>query len=314
MQRLPLSRTRALAVMGAAALTPAIVRAQARTALKICTTIGDSFSQPFFANDAGLFANAGIDAEILIENNAGAAVAAVSGGSAEVGLGDFIGLANAIEHGIPLVLLAGAAHYTSAAASTLLCVAKNSPIQRAKDLEGTTVAVVTLVGFGTVAFKAWLSQNGADLEKVKFIELTFAAMAPALTRGTVAAAVIGEPFLSRAREEVRTIGKPYDAISKDFLINGWFTTREWLAKNPETARRLVRVIYETARWANTHQEQSLPILAKYLKLDPAAIRGMVRAQFATGIDAAQVQPVIDAGVKYKLIPQPLDITSVIARV
>jgi endonuclease V-like protein UPF0215 family len=41
---------------------------------------------------------------------------------------------------------------------------------------------------------------------------------------------------------------------------------------------------------------------------------MVRAQFATGIDPAQIQPVIDAGVKYKLIPQPLDIASVIAKV
>jgi NitT/TauT family transport system substrate-binding protein len=309
----PLSRHGALALFGAAAVAPAIAAAQARTSLKICTTIGDSFSEPFFANDAGLFANAGFDADILIENNAGAAVAAVSGGSAEVGLGDFIGLANAIEHGIPLVLLAGGTHYTSAVASTLLCVAKNSPIQRAKDLEGTTVAVVTLVGFGTVASKAWLTQNGADLDKIKFIELTFAAMGPALTRGTISAAVIGEPLLSQERDEVRPIGKPYDAISKEFLLNAWFTTRDWLAKNPETARRLVRVIYDSARWANTHQEQSLPILAKYLKLDPAAIHGMVRAQFATGLDPAQIQPVIDAGVKFKLIPQPLDIASVIAK-
>jgi hypothetical protein len=40
---------------------------------------------------------------------------------------------------------------------------------------------------------------------------------------------------------------------------------------------------------------------------------MVRAQYATGLEAAQIQPVIDAGVKYKLIPQPLDLASVIAK-
>jgi NitT/TauT family transport system substrate-binding protein len=307
------SRRRALTILGAAALAPAVATAQTKTALKVCTTIGDSFSQPFYGVDTGMFANAGLDVDLIVENNAGAAVAAVAGGSADVGLGDFVGLANAVGHGIPMVLLAGAARYLPTAAPTLMCVAKNSPIQRPKDLEGTTVAVVTLVGFGTVATKAWLAQNGVDLAKVKLIELTFASMAPALTRGTIAAAVIGEPLLSQARDEVRSIGRPYDAISKDFLLNAWFTTREWLGKNTDTARRLVRVVYDTARWANTHQEQSLPILAKYLKLDPERLRGMVRSQFATSLDAAAIQPVIEAGLKYQVIQQPLDVNSIIAK-
>lgn len=308
-----LSRQGALAAIGAAALAPTVVAAQTKTTLRVCTTIGDSFSQIFYASDVGLLANAGLEAEIIIENNAGAAVAAVAGGSADVGLGDFIGLANAVGHGISMVLIAGAARYTSAAAATLVCVAKNSSIQRAKDLEGTTVGVVTLVGFGTVSLKAWLTQNGADLSKIKMIELPFSSMAPALVRGTIAAGVIGEPLLSQARDDSRAIGKPYDAVSKDFLLNAWFTTRDWLARNSETARRLVRVVYDTARWANTHQEQSLPILAKYTKLDPERIRGMVRAQFATSLDARAIQPVIDAGVKYQLIAQPLDAATIIAK-
>ena len=308
------SRRRALSIVGAAALAPSIAGAQVKTPLKVCTTIGDSFSEPFYAADNGMFSKAGFDVDVLIENNAGAAVAAVSGGAADVGLGDFVGLANAVGHGIPLVLIAGGGRYVSTAAPTLLCVAKNSTIQHPKDLEGTTVAVVTLVGFGTVALKAWLAQNGVDLAKVKLVELTFAAMGPALTRGTISAGVIGEPLLSQERDDVRPIGRPYDAISKDFLLNAWFTTRDWLAKNPDTARRLVRVVYDTARWANAHQDQSLPILAKYLKLDTDRLTGMVRAPFSTTLDAAKIQPVIEAGLKYQVITQPLDVTSIIAKV
>jgi NitT/TauT family transport system substrate-binding protein len=308
-----IDRRALLTIVGAAAFAPVVATAQTKTPLNVCTTIGDAFSEPYYAVDAGMFGNAGFDTNLLILNNAGASVAAVAGGSADVGLGDFVGLANAIGHGIPLVLIAGGARYLSGAAPTLLCVAKNSPIQNAKDLEGTTVAVVTLVGFGTVSLKAWLAQNGADLSKIKLVELTFASMAPALVRGTVAAAVIGEPLLSQARDEVRSIGKPYDAISKDFLLNAWFTTRDWLAKNPETARRVVRLVYETARWANAHHDQSLPILAKYLKLDTDQLRSMVRAPFATRLDAAAIQPVIAAGLKYQVIEQPLDVTSIIAK-
>ncbi len=308
-----ISRGRAVSLLASAALAPSVANGQAKTSLNLATAIGDSFSEPLYALDAGFFSAAGFDVNLSLANNAGAAVATVAGGSAEVGLGDFVGLANAIGHGIPLVLIAGGGRYSSDAAATLLCVAKNATFQRAKDLEGTTVAVVTLVGFGTVALKAWLTQNGADLSTIKFIELTFSAMAPALTRGTISAAVIGEPLYSQSRDQIRVLGKPYDAIAKDFLINAWFTTRDWLAKNPDTARRLVKVVYDTARWGNAHPDQSLPILAKYLKLDPENLHGMIRAKYATSLDPALVQTVIDAGVKYGVIPQPVDASAIVAK-
>jgi hypothetical protein len=44
------------------------------------------------------------------------------------------------------------------------------------------------------------------------------------------------------------------------------------------------------------------------------MRGIRRAEFSTVLAPPLVQPVIDVAVKYKLIPRPLDATTVITNV
>lgn len=290
------------------------MRAQGLLPLRMATPGGDTYAEPFYLQDTGVLAKAGFDGSVTALNNAGAVTAAVAGGSVDVGIGDMIGIANAVEHGIPIAVFAGAGLYSTNVATTFLCVEATSAVRQAKGLEGKTVAVVTLVGLGTSATKAWLTQNGADLSKIRFIELPQSEMPPALQRDLVSAAVIVEPFFTSVRSEIRVLGKPYDAVAKEFLICQWIATRDWLAKNAAAARRLVGVIYETARWANAHHDESLPILAKYNKLDVDKVRGMARAAYATTLDSGLIQPVIDVGVRYKTIEKPIDATSIIAKV
>ena len=309
------ARSAVLALFAAAAgaATVAPLRAQpALSPIRMATPGGDAFAQPFFGTDTGFFAKAGFTPEISILNNAGAVVAAVAGGTVDVGLGDIVGIADAIESGIPLVVFAGGGLYLSRDPATILCVDRSSPLSAARDLNGKTVAVVTLVGLAAASTKAWLSNNGADISTVSFIEMPQSEMRVALQRGAIAAATMSEPFLSNSRADVRAFGKPYDAVASRFLISQWITTRTWLANNAGGAKRFTAAIYETARWANAHQDASLPILVKYLKMDPERMHGVKRAMFSEVLSPSLVQPVIDVAVKYKLIPRPLDAASVIA--
>jgi NitT/TauT family transport system substrate-binding protein len=308
-----MKRRTLLAAGAALAAGPGAARAQTLAPLRIATPGGDTYAEPFYLVDGGFLARAGFDGQLTVLNNAGAVTAAVVGGAVDVGIGDIVGIANAVDHGIPLQIFAGAGLYQSAAATTFLCVDAQSPVRQAKDLEGKAVAVVTLVGLGTSATKAWLVQNGADLAKVRFIEMVQSEMQPALGRGLVAAAVIVEPFFTSVRTAIRVLGKPYDAIAKEFLICQWIATRDWLTRNAAGARRLVAAIYETARWANAHHDESLPILAKYNKLDLERVRGMQRAGYATTVDASLIQPVVDVGVRYKTIDRPIDVASIIVK-
>ncbi len=273
----------------------------------------DTFAMALYAREMGFFSRAGINVEILPFNNGATQAAAAAGGALDVGIGEATELANGAARGLPFAIIAGGAMYQTAAPTTLLCVAKNSPIRTAKELEGQTIAVPALVALTATAVRAWLAQNGADLAKVHFVELPLPQMAEAIARGTIAAAHLGEPQLTAGSALVQPIAKPYDAIAPQFILSDWFTTRDWIARNSDAAKRVVAVAYETARWANANHDESLAILAKAAKYDLDLVRGMRRASYATALDARLIQPVLDAGLKYKALERPFNANDLIVR-
>ncbi len=309
-------RADAVALIGASAAAlayPRRARAQA-TALRIGSVAADAYAEPYYAQDLGSFARAGLNVELSSFPNGAALAAAVVGGSVDAGVGDATEVANGVARGVPFALFAGCGLYSTKAPTTLLCVAKDGPVASAKDLEGGVVAVISLVSLASTAVKAWLTNNGADLAKVRLVEMPFPLMGSALARGNIAAAFIAEPALTAVKADVKILGKAYDAIAPEFLISDWFTTRTWLERNGDAAKRLTGVIYETARWANAHQDQSAPILAKYSKLDLDRVRAMTRALYATALDPRMVQPVLDAATKFKSLDRPFKAAELIVRV
>jgi len=312
-----ISRSQSLGVIAAgAAMLPQLARAQsAPVKLRVGSVPADTYAGGYYALDLGLFDKAGLSVEITPFSNGAAMAAAAAGGSIDLGVGDATELANGVSRGLPFVLIAGGGYYSTAAPTTTLCVAKSSPIARAADLEGQTVAVVSLVSLMSSGVKSWLTQNGADISKIHFVELPFPQMPPALTRGTIAAATLSEPIMSGALvTDAKILGKPYDAIAKQFLISDWFTTRDWLAKNGDAAKRFVGAIYDAARWANTHHDDSAAILSKYTKIDVDRIKHMNRCIYAVDLQAAMVQPVLDTAFKYKALETATSAATIIAKV
>jgi NitT/TauT family transport system substrate-binding protein len=312
-----LIRKEALALIGggvalASAAQPA--RAQTLTPLRIGSVAADSYAEPYYAQDLGYYTQAGLSVELSSFNNGAALAAAVIGGSIDAGVGDATEIANGVTHGVPFVIIAGSGLYDTKAPTTLLCAAASAPIATAKDLEGQVIAVISLVSLQSNALKKWLTNGGADLSKVKLVEMPFPSMGPALIRGTIAAAMLSEPLITAFGTSIKTLGKVYDAIAPHFLISQWFTTRDWLSKNPDVAKRIVRIAYDTARWANAHPDLSAPILAKYSKIDLDRIRAMKRATYATSLDPHYIQPILDTDIQFKALERPVKASELIARV
>ena len=69
-----------------------------------------------------------------------------------------------------------------------------------------------------------------------------------------------------------------------------------------------------ANWANQPQNMAVSgtILGKYTKIAPDTIGKMQRAQFATRLDPAMLQPVIDVSARFGVIPKTFPATEVIA--
>jgi ABC-type nitrate/sulfonate/bicarbonate transport system substrate-binding protein len=102
------------------------------------------------------------------------------------------------------------------------------------------------------------------------------------------------------------------SIGPRLLQSSWFATSAFLEKNTAAVRAFARVMQAASAYCNTHQAQTAELLATFTKMDPATVAGMSRVMFASNLDPAQIQPLIDVAAKYKTIDKAFDAHEFIA--
>ena len=265
----------------------------------------DDTSMPvIYAAQSGLFAKAGLNVEL--EKLAGAAVvaAALAGGSLEIGKASALSVVTAHAKGLPFTVIGSIATYDSTSPDFGMIVLTNSPIKSAQDLAGKTLAAVSLQDMSTVATYAWLAQNGVDASTLKFVEMPASATLAAMEAGRVVGSTIYEPMLTAATStgKARIIGTPYDAIGKHFAGGLLVANTNWAADHRELIERFLRVMQTAGTYVHAHEDELAPMLAAYTGVDPASITKTHHEGRGVAITAADLQPVIDAAAKYKVIP------------
>ena len=266
----------------------------------------------FLAESQGFFAKNGLDVNIQPFNTGDALVAAVLGGDIEFGSINTMSLALARQNGAPLKVIAPGAEYSSKSPTTQMMVLKSSPIATAKDLNGKTVGINVLKGIAHVSAIAWIDKHGGDSKSVKFLEMPFPLMPPALTSNRVDAAVIAEPALTASKADSRVLGNSYDGFAPNWMIDMYVASETWIKANPDDVHRIRAAISATAAWANTHHAESAPVLAKISKLDEAVIEKTTRAVFAESLDPKLIQPIIDVAVQYGILTKAFSASDLIA--
>jgi ABC-type nitrate/sulfonate/bicarbonate transport system substrate-binding protein len=283
--------TLALGAPAAAQTSPPLIT------LHIATTPTDTGAQVYYAAELGLFKKAGFDVEITTLNVGSTIAAGVAAGSFEFAQSAVSALALAHLKGVSAVIVAPGGLYNSKLPTSELIVAKNSAYAKPADLVGKIVAVNALRSITTIAVDAWLDANGLKPDSVKFLELPFSEANVALSSGRIDAAFTAEPSLGVALQNgARIVGHPYDNIAPSFLISAWYTTAEYAKAHPDIVKKVAQVLADAGTWANAHQADSAAILTKYTKIaDSGKMRRII---YADKLNAAQVQPLIDASAKY----------------
>jgi NitT/TauT family transport system substrate-binding protein len=238
----------------------------------------------YFAQELGFFKKAGLDVDVQTVTNGAAAANAVLSGALDISEGNVLSIALAHEKGLPLTFVAPLANYSSTAPTSLLMVDKTSSITSGADLNGKTLAVNGLSDITQIAAEGWIDAHGGDSRTVHYVEMTFSEMGPALERHTVDAAVVTEPFLIGAKKTARVIGSCYDAIGDRFMVNGWFATNDYIAKNPDVLKRFARALREASDWANRNPKLTDPILTAHTGIPLPLIEQMTRIEYATVLD------------------------------
>jgi NitT/TauT family transport system substrate-binding protein len=281
-------------------------RAAAQTGeqIVVATPPNDSSGEVFYAADMGFFAKAGLNVKVMPMNNAGAVAPAVVSGAVTIGGLTVPSVAIAREKGVPITIIAPGSIYSSAAPTSGIIVLKNSPLRKAADLNGKTLATRDLSNMSFYGANAWIDKNGGDSKSVKWIEISDTADIAAMQQGRVDAASVSEPALDDALHgEGRMLGPVYDAIGDKFLIAAFFTTDDYAKAHPDVMRKFAEAIVAAGKWANKNQAASAKILEKYAGVPIPA--GYTRVTYAERLRAADAQPVLDMLAHYGVLkPNP----------
>jgi NitT/TauT family transport system substrate-binding protein len=269
----------------------------------------------FMAMEKGFFKAEGLELETVPMAGGALIVQGVTSGDLQIGWTNVISLYQAHVERFDFKLIAGGAtNVKGTHESHAIQVLKSSPIIRASDLEGKTVAVNTLNNIVHLMAMAWIDKNGANSSKVKFVEVPFPQMEAALVGGKIDAASIHEPFATAAVEkgQTRVLAYPWGDVLPKFLIASWFASEKWIAKNKEMGQAFVRAISRGIDAIQTDPAGSRAAMVKWAGLNPDLAAKIGLPVFEKGISEKDVQATIDLTQKYKLIPRSIKARDVIS--
>lgn len=283
-----------------AAATTHPAGAQTLDSMSVGLGLIESHAEGYYAHEQGFFTRHGLDVTLKQLRNGATIAAAVASGDLQAGCSTVLQLVQARGRGVPFTLIAaGAIHDGRIAHTDALAVAASSPVTAPRALNGKTVAVSTLNGLDQLVTAALVDKNGGDSSTLKFVELSPPSMLEALAQGRIDAASMENPELAEAGARIRSLGDGEDAIAPRFVTTAWFTTTDWLTKNPAIAQRFAQAIFDAGAWANANPENAALVLQKYLHFTESR----ATQRFATRNVQTELAPLAQAAVRYKFAPE-----------
>jgi NitT/TauT family transport system substrate-binding protein len=285
--------------------------AQEQPVIHVALSPFEAQSNVYYAQDLGLFKRAGLNIDIQQVQGSAAIVAAIVGGTVQIGTGSMIPAFSARERGIDLVLVAPGTLSDFAQQQSGIVTSVTSTARTGKDLTGKVVGVNTLHSVDEVSVDSWVDKTGGDSHTVKFVEVPGTLMLDALTSGRLDAAVMANPAYTIALESGRARQAAFanESIAKRFMITAWFASRSWANANPDALRKFASALDEASSWAVKNPDAAAAVLRKYLHTTTQR----AHEQHARSLDPGLLQPLADAAAKYGVLPKPLDVREMIWR-
>jgi NitT/TauT family transport system substrate-binding protein len=307
----------ALALAGALLWNGASLRAagaQDLPPLRVGLAEGDDATPTLYALKAGLFKKYGVNVELTKMPSGAAGLAALAGGAIDVAGTSLLPFFSAYARGLPLQLVAPLAVYSPESVYAVILVKKDSPYKTGRDLNNKTIASSALKDLNWLASMAWIDENGGDSSTVRSIEMPASAIPAGLDDGRIDAATVTTPRYVQALTagHVRVLGRSYEAIAKRFVFAAMAARTDFANKNRDAIERFGRALREATLYTNAHHAETLPIYAAFAHIDPKDIANAPRAISAPYLDGKEMQPLISAAVRYKVLDRSMDPESLIS--
>ena len=271
---------------------------------------------PFYAAvDQGYFKQEGIELEITTAGGGPAVMTPLAAGQLDIGFSNIVTVLQGIENGIDFRVVAPGTAMSAGNDVNPCVVVKDGPVKTPKDLEGRKVAVNALNNIVWLYARALFEKKGADLSKIRFVEVPFPQMLDALLSGQIDAACPTEPFFTRAMEsgKIAVLGFPYHENTDSLQSVMAITKAEWARANQDTLQRFVRAYLKGVAYIEQHKIDPIgvKIISGYTKMDPAIVAKIQLPKFPMTVRPAGIEETAQLMVKYGLLKKMIDVNAII---
>ena len=313
----------AWAILLLALLTPGGVSAQARKLVPMKVgTVPIANLLPFYAAlHKGFFEEEGLKVEEVPMAGGAWIINAIAGGSVEIGLVNTTSHLLAYDQGFDIKMVAPPyrENCDPVPGSTLpyggqnaILVGKDSAIRTAKDVEGKKVAVVGLKSIDWFMMSEWMKKNGADPEKIIWVESGFPQMPAMLASGQIDVAVVTEPFHTLI---VGTGGRVLDytfcSVRKGVTVAYFAASERWIRGHGDLVEKFVRAYNRAVDYVYAHPEERVDIVTKYTRARPELIRKMIWTNWTKRADLDDLQWWISLIQSYNLLKRKFHASDIV---
>jgi NitT/TauT family transport system substrate-binding protein len=224
------------------------------------------FLAAYVAKEQGIFAKHNLDATLVKIPVVSNIPSAVVSGSIQIGMTTIPVVLQAVDGGLDLVLVAGAARHTKEHPFISLMARSDIKYAKPADIIGKTVGVPGINSVIDVMFRKWLLNNGVPLDKVKVVEGPLPQLPDMLKSGSVDYVAIVDPLRTRiVGTKIGYLAAEYFAeVNPDVLVSGWLASGDWAKKNPEAVKGFRLSIDEGLDFIRKSPEEARVIEKKYI--------------------------------------------------
>ncbi|MEV4346814.1 ABC transporter substrate-binding protein [Actinoplanes sp. NPDC049596] len=258
----------------------------------------------------GFFKSEGLDVTLETAQGGAAIVPGVVSGQFQFGFSNTTSLLLASSQGLPLKVVSAGVASTGETGKDFgaVIVKKDSPIKTAADLAGKRIAVNTLKNINTTTVNKVVRDAGGDPSTIKYVELGFPDIAAAVAKGDVDAGQVVEPFLTiAAGQGDRQVVSNYAGTDPDLMVGLYFTSQQFLSKNPEVAQKFTAAMAKSLEYASSHGDEARAVLNDYTKIDPAVQKSLVLPKWPSTVGQDSVQVLSDLALQDGLITKQPDL-------
>jgi NitT/TauT family transport system substrate-binding protein len=173
---------------------------------------------------------------------------------------------------------------------TLAVLAKpSSGITNAAGLAGKTIAVATKPDIQTLTINNLVGP--AEAKTLHYVAMPFQDMLAALAAGRVDTIATLQPYIAAAEhtDGASVVLDQCGGANAGLPLGGYFATASWVAKYPNTARAFQAAMNKAQALANSNPALVRQLLPTFMKVTAQVAKGVAIPQFATDLNAAQIQ-------------------------